>query len=92
MDTAVIVLSWIGTVLTSITWLPQCYKVIKTKDTHSISLIMMIITSTACIVWIFFAVFSSQWAILVTNCLVLLAVIMILIFKIYNIAKKGEKI
>ncbi|MBE4703874.1 SemiSWEET family sugar transporter [Spiroplasma platyhelix] len=92
MDIAIIVLSWVGTCLTGITWIPQCYRVFKTRETDSISLLMMIIIFLASIVWILFGAFSQQWAILVTNSLVLVAVTLILLFKIYNLIKKKEKV
>lgn len=92
MDTAIIVLSWIGTCLTGITLIPQSYKVFKTKDTKSISLLMMVIIFVASLVWITYAILSYQIAILVTNSLVLVTAIFILYFKIYNIVKKHEKI
>jgi len=92
MATTIIVLSWIGTCLTGITLIPQSYKVFKTKDTKAISLLMMIIMSSSSIIWIIYAVLSSQIAIIVTNSLVLFSAIFILSFKIYNISKKKDKI
>lgn len=92
MSTTIIILSWIGTVLTSINLMPQVYKVLKTKDTKSIALIWLLIGLTACIVWIAFAILSSQWAILVTNILVFTTTFIIFAFKLYNIRRRNERI
>lgn len=92
METAIIVLSWIGTSLTSITLIPQTYKVIKTKDTHSISLVMFLIFVASAIVWILYGSFTNQPAIIVTNSLVLVFSIFILNYKLFNIKNKKERI
>lgn len=92
METAIIVLSWIGTSLTSITLIPQTYKVIKTKDTHSISLVMFLIFVASAIVWILYGSFTNQPAIIVTNSLVLVFSIFILNYKLFNIKTKKERI
>lgn len=92
MAIAIIVLSWIGTTLTSITLIPQGYKVIKTKDTQAISLIMFLIFIVSAIVWVLYGIFINQAAIIVTNSLVLIFSLLITSFKLYNIKTKGEKI
>ncbi|MGL5268541.1 MAG: SemiSWEET family sugar transporter [Spiroplasma sp.] len=92
MDTIAIVFSWIGVCLTGITLIPQSYKVLRTKDTESISLYMLILFVISSIVWIIFAILTKQIPIIVVNSLVLVSAIFITYFKIYNIFKKNEKI
>ncbi|WP_308149822.1 SemiSWEET family transporter [Spiroplasma sp. AdecLV25b] len=84
-------LSWMGAVLTSIVLIPQSYKIIRTRDTQSLSLYMYIIFELSATVWITFAILSNQPAIIVTNSIVAVLASIILILKIINIIKKNEK-
>ncbi len=45
MEIAINILSWMGAVLTSIVLIPQSYKIIRTRDTKSLSLYMYIFLS-----------------------------------------------
>lgn len=91
METIINVLSWIGATLTSIVLIPQSYKIIRTRDTRSLSLYMYIIFILSAITWITFAILSKQPAIITTNSIVLFFATIILILKIINIIKKKEK-
>lgn len=91
MEIATTVLSWMGSVLTSIVLIPQSYKIIRTRDTQSLSLYMYIIFELSAVVWITFAALSNQPAIIVTNSIVAVLATMILFLKVINIVKKHEK-
>ncbi|WP_400255015.1 SemiSWEET family sugar transporter [Spiroplasma endosymbiont of Cleonymus obscurus] len=85
------ILSWIGAILTSIVLIPQSFKIIRTRDTKSLSLYMYIIFVLSAITWIIFAILSNQPAIITTNTIVLFFASIILILKINNIFRKKEK-
>lgn len=91
MEITINILSWIGAVLTSIVLIPQSYKIIRTRDTKSLSLYMYIIFVLSAITWITFAILSNQPAIITTNIIVLFFALIILTLKITNIFKKKEK-
>lgn len=91
MEITINILSWIGAILTSVVLIPQSYKIIRTRDTKSLSLYMYIIFVLSAITWIVFAVLSNQPAIITTNSIVLFFALIILILKISNILKKKEK-
>lgn len=90
MENAINILSWIGAILTSIVLIPQSYKIIRTRDTKSLSLYMYIIFVLSAITWITFAVLSNQPAIITTNTIVLFFALIILTLKITNILKKRK--
>lgn len=90
MEIAVNILSWMGAVLTSIVLIPQSYKIIRTRDTKSLSLYMYIIFILSAITWITFAILANQPAIITTNIIVLFFALIILTLKITNIFKKGK--
>jgi len=50
MELTINILSWIGAILTSIVLIPQSFKIIRTRDTKSLSLYMYIIFVRSCLV------------------------------------------
>ena len=56
--------------LASITsFLPQAWKIIKTRDTRSISTGMYCITVTGFALWAIYGFLLHQWPIIITNCI-----------------------
>lgn len=92
METTITILSWMGAVLTSIVLIPQSYKIIRTRDTQSLSLYMYIIFELSAAVLITFAILSNQPAIIVTNSIVAVLASIILNLKIINIIKKMKNL
>jgi len=89
MTTAIF--AWIGTFLTSIVFIPQSYKVIKSKKTQAISLYTYIILILSAIAWIIYGILSDQVPIIVTNCLMFCFTSIILVIKVFNVIKNKEK-
>lgn len=86
-----LILSYIAAVLTTISFLPQAIKVIRTKDTKSISLIMYAAYLAGIICWAIYGFAKSDWAIFTSNMISIVFSSIIFIFKIINVSK-GEKI
>jgi MtN3 and saliva related transmembrane protein len=66
--------------LTIASFIAQTGKIVKTRDTHSLSTPMWILSTTAFAVWIVYGLLIGQWPIVIPNavCFVLAAFILIL--------------
>jgi MtN3 and saliva related transmembrane protein len=54
-------------VLTSISMLPQFFKLIKTKESENISMGMLIVLLTGVAGWIYYGFLKNDWIIILTN-------------------------
>ena len=54
-------------VLTSISMLPQVFKLIKTKESENISMGMLIVLLTGVAGWIYYGFLKNDWIIILTN-------------------------
>lgn len=70
----------VAAALTIASFIAQTGKIVKTRDTKSLSTPMWILSTTAFAVWIVYGVLIGQWPIVVPNavCFVLAAFILIL--------------
>lgn len=68
--------------LTTISFLPQVIKIIRTRHTEDISLIMYIVLATGILLWLVYGIFLENLPIILANGVTLLLVIMVLILKI----------
>ncbi len=77
MDTATIIGS-IAAVLSTASFTPQAWKIIKSRETHDISAGMYALTVTGFALWTAYGILLMQWPLIVTNsiCLVLSAFIL----------------
>ncbi|MBN1379964.1 MAG: SemiSWEET family sugar transporter [Gammaproteobacteria bacterium] len=69
---------------TTIAFLPQAIKVIRTRDTSSLSLAMYAIFNLGVALWLFYGLLKSDIPIIVANVVTLLLALGILCTKIYN--------
>jgi MtN3 and saliva related transmembrane protein len=76
-----------GASITSFT--PQAWKIIKTRDTSSISTGMYVLTVTGFALWLGYGVVSGQWPVMVTNAICLLLATFILVMKLLPSGKKN---
>ena len=67
---------------TTIAFIPQAFKVWKTKSTKDISLLMFLIFTTGVISWLLYGVIISDFPIIIANSITLLLSIFILFYKI----------
>ena len=69
----VTVVSLFAATLSMISFVPQAWAIIKSRNTDGISVKMYLITVTGFVTWLIYGILLSQWAIIVQNiiCLVL---------------------
>ena len=79
MDAANIVGTF-ATICSTTSFVPQAWKVVRTRDTSAISKRMYGITVTGFSLWLAYGVLLGQWPLIVTNgiCLVLSAFILVM--------------
>ncbi|MEW6087933.1 MAG: SemiSWEET transporter [bacterium] len=68
--------------LTTIAFLPQVIKVIKTKSTHDLSLVMFIMFCIGVILWLIFGIYLQSMPVIIANFFTLGFSLIILWYKI----------
>jgi MtN3 and saliva related transmembrane protein len=76
------IIGYVAGALTTISFVPQAIKVIRTKDTHGISLWMYVIFVSGISFWLLFGVLTGSWQIIIPNCVTLTLALTILAMKI----------
>ncbi len=89
------VTTWLGTtaaLLTSISFVPQVLKILKTGNTSGISLIMyaLFVTGVAC--WLVWGMFLGQTPVVIANGLTLILSSAVLFLKIRAVAQGRENL
>jgi len=79
-----IYLGFIAAILTTISFVPQVYKVWKTNDTHSISLTMFLLFTAGVVCWLVYGYLRDDVAITIANAATLGMCSYILFKKIVN--------
>lgn len=74
-------IGYLGSFLTSITFIPQVYKTWKTKSVGDLSLTMMLIVVTSCIVWLVYAIALMLWPVIIANGIIGILSLMLIYFK-----------
>jgi MtN3 and saliva related transmembrane protein len=79
METATLI-GYLASLCSMSSFTPQAWKIIKTRDTGSISTPMYAITVLGFAFWLLFGLMKSEWPIIITNgvCLVLSAFILLM--------------
>ena len=67
---------------TTIAFMPQAYKVWKTKSTKDISLSMFIIFTTGVLAWLIYGITIANFPIILANSITLTLSVFILVYKI----------
>ena len=70
-----------GSLLSSVTFIPQVYKVWQTKRTQDLSLSMMFIVFSSTIVWIIYGVGLTLWPVIICNSIIAILSLMLIYFK-----------
>jgi MtN3 and saliva related transmembrane protein len=76
---------WIGAVaatLTTICWLPQAVKILRTRDTASLSLPTYLVFALGLVFWLSYGLLLGSWPIIVSNIVTLVLVIAIIALKL----------
>jgi len=75
---------WVAATLTTVSFVPQAVKVIRTKDTASISLWMYILFTVGIACWLVYGLFLGDVPMTAANAVTLLLASIILITKVRN--------
>ena len=81
MDTTVII-GTIAAFATTISFLPQALKVITTRDTRSISLMMYWIFSVGVGLWLIYGILRRDFPVMIANAITLVLALIILYYKV----------
>lgn len=76
---------------TTVSFLPQAIKVIRTRDTASLSLTMYVIFTLGVGLWLLYGIAKSDPAIIVANVVTLALAFLILWIMVVNELKPGKK-
>lgn len=71
-----------GAFLTSVTFIPQVYKVWKTRSVGDLSLTMMLIVLLSTLVWLTYALALMLWPVIIANSIVCILSLLLIYFKI----------
>jgi MtN3 and saliva related transmembrane protein len=78
------VLGYIAAFLTTVSFIPQAYRIYQTKDTQAISLSMFLIFNLGLVCWLIFGMIINSMPIIVANSITLVLAMYILLVKIKN--------
>ena len=70
-----------GAFLSSVTFIPQVYKVWKTKSVGDLSLTMMFIVLTSTVIWLVYAIALKLWPVILANGIIFLLSALLIYFK-----------
>ncbi|GAB7389664.1 SemiSWEET transporter [Lactococcus garvieae] len=79
-----IILGLLAGALTGISFFPQSIKLIKKKDTSSISLLTYLLFTLGVLLWIIYGFIIKDLAVLLTNLITIIPCLTILFMKIQN--------
>ena len=71
----------VGAFLSSITFIPQVYKVWKTKSAGDLSLAMMLIVVTSTLVWLIYGIALMLWPVILANGIICVLSLLLVYFK-----------
>ncbi|HCR54597.1 MAG TPA: hypothetical protein DIW27_09285 [Cytophagales bacterium] len=71
-----------GALLSSITFVPQVYKVWVSKSVRDLSLAMMVIVFTSTIIWLVYGIALNLWPVILANGFICLLSIILIYFKL----------
>jgi len=77
--------------LTTSSFLPQAIKVVRTRDTSSLSLLMYVAFNAGVVLWLAYGLLREDPVIIVANCVTIVLSVTILSIKTYNVIKKIDR-
>ncbi len=72
----------LGSVLSSITFIPQVYKTWKSRSAGDLSLLMMGIVFTSTIVWLIYGIGLDLWPVIICNGVICALSLLLIYFKL----------
>jgi MtN3 and saliva related transmembrane protein len=79
---AVELLGFAAATLTSLCWLPQTWRTLRTRDTRAISLWTQLLFACGTALWLLYGVQILSWPVIAANALTLLLVLAIITMKL----------
>jgi len=76
------IFGWLGMLVVSLQFLPQLFKVIKTKKAEDVSLMMILLLCIGAIFWIIHGVIVNDLSVFTTNAFLLMVGSFLLYFKL----------
>ena len=76
------IIGFLAAILTTSAYLPQVYKIWKTKNAESVSLTMYLVMFLGIFLWLIYSLFIKSFPLIIANTLTLLIILIILYFKI----------
>jgi MtN3 and saliva related transmembrane protein len=70
--------------LTTLCWLPQAIRILRTRDTRAISLVTQVTFAGGLTLWLTYGVLIESWPVIVSNVLTLVLVGAIIVLKIVH--------
>ncbi|GFP74572.1 SemiSWEET transporter [Clostridium fungisolvens] len=83
-------ISIIAAILTTVSFVPQAVKTIKTKDTAGISFVMYLLFTIGVFCWLIYGAYIKDIAIISANAVTLILASIILKYKFDNVRKFNE--
>lgn len=80
-----VAIHWVGAagaVLTTICWLPQAVRVVRTKDTRAISLATNLIFATGILLWLIYGIALMNWPLIAANAISMMFTLVIIFMKL----------
>jgi MtN3 and saliva related transmembrane protein len=78
----------VGAFLSSITFIPQVYKVWKTKSVQDLSLAMMLIVASSTLIWLVYGIALMLWPVILANGFIFFLSLLLIYFKFAYSVKK----
>ena len=75
-------IGFVAAILTTIAFLPQAIKVIKTKQTKDIALGMYVILLIGIGLWLIYGILIQRWPIIISNAITFILASVILVYKL----------
>lgn len=75
--------------LTTASFVPQAAKVVRTRETHAISLTMYAMFTAGILCWGIYGVMTLQWSIIIANVITFVLASIILTLKLISVLKPG---
>lgn len=90
MDT-IGILGFSAAILTTLSFVPQVYKTLSTKSTAGISLVMYSLFVVGVTGWLLYGILRFDLPVIIANAITSALAAIVLVYKIVNVLKKGEK-
>lgn len=88
----IILLGYIASVASVVTFIPQLLKVIRSKSTQDVSALMYILCIAKGVLWLVYAIYMEIWPVLIAETLMLLQTTSILCLVIYYRHTQPKKV